>query len=153
VSVANAALVAQIDRATDPKSLRQWIKNLDARNMRIEADIARRKLYSALAEANEGTLEHDVWRSIHAFEEALTSERGKTTRLNRTRPKIARVGVHDTVADLINSPKPSEGFKMLVERGMTDLLFESVALRHPDRFDQSTLASARLRLGSIDETT
>lgn len=142
-------LAVQIARATDPKVLRQWIRNLDARQLPEMANLARRQLYSVLAGEGEGTLEQDVWRSIHSLEETLTCERGKTTRLGRTRQKIARVGVTTTIADLINKDQPSDGFQMLVERGMADLLFESIALRHPDRFDESTVANARQRLDDV----
>lgn len=86
------------------------------------------------------------------MEGTLTSERGKTTRLGRTRPKIARVGELETIKDLIMRKDPSEGFFMLLERQMPELTFEAVALRHPERFERSVLDAAeeRLRSAGID---
>lgn len=111
---------------------------------------AQLRLYAVLPAAEPGTLEHDVWQSIHALEDTLTQERNKTTRLSRTRPKIARDGEQQTVADLVSKKIPSDGFKMLVERDMVDLTFEAVALRHSDRFAPDLLETCRNRLAAID---
>lgn len=94
------------------------------------------------------SFETDVWRSIKLLEQALTRERGKTTRLSRTRPKIDRVGEQQTVFDLIRSKTPSEGFRMLLDRHFPERTFEAVALRHPSLFDQTTLDAAKHRLAS-----
>ena len=45
------------------------------------ADLAFRRLIAILPQEQPGTIEHDFWQTIHAFEHALTEERGKTTRL------------------------------------------------------------------------
>lgn len=103
------------------------------------------KLYSVLPAAEPGTLEHDVWRSVFALEDALKAERGRTTLLGRTRQKIARNGEQKTVADLVTGGT-SDGFVMLVDRGMVDHTFEAVALRHPERFDDAVRAAASKRL-------
>ncbi len=142
-------LKASIGRETDPKKLKQWIKNLEHLSDAVGVDIARRRLYAVLAGAEEGTLAHDVWRSIHSLEDALSDERGKTTRLGRTRQKIARVGELRTVADAAQSSKPSEGYYLLVERGLSDLLFEAVVKRHPNEFDEVTQAAAKRRLDAL----
>jgi hypothetical protein len=139
-----------IESCVDPKSLRQIATNARQRG---ELDVARAadlRLYEILPSEKPGSFEHDVWRSIHALEGTLTNERGKTTRLGRTRQKIARVGELETVKDLIiGAKKPSEGFLMLIERQMPELTFEAVALRHPYKFDDIMLDSAAERLRSV----
>ncbi|WP_222416493.1 hypothetical protein [Rhizobium leguminosarum] len=82
----------------------------------------------------------------HALEDTLTKERGTTTRLGRTRPKIARVGELETIKDLIMRKEPSEGFFMLLERQMPELTFEAVALRHPNQFEAAVVEAAEERL-------
>lgn len=135
----------RIGKCDDPAELRRTADNAKALGNDEVREAALRKLYAVSPDAEPGTLEHDVWQSIFALEGALTEERGKTTLLARTRQKIARDGEQVTVADLVNKA-PSEGYRMLIDRGWAELTFEAVALRHPDRFDPAVLDSAKRRL-------
>lgn len=142
------ALIAACD---DPDKLKRIAAN--ARRLG-EAEIDRAasiRLYTVLPSAEPGTLEHDVWRSIHALEAALKDERGRTTLLGRTRQKIARDGERRTVADLVRG-KASDGFRMLMDRGMVDHTFEAVALRHRALFEDEVVLAAtdRLRASGAD---
>lgn len=134
-----------IASCNDAKKLEQLASNAAAKGETEVERAALLKLYSVKPKAEAGTLEYDVWRSIHALEGALKAERGKTVLLSRTRQKIARDGEERTVADLVTG-KPSEGFRMLIDRSMPQLTFEAVALRHPGRFDQWVLDAAQARL-------
>lgn len=137
-----------VERCTDPKQLARIAENA----LRLDQPIVRRaallRLYAISPSAEPGTLEHDVWQSIFALEGALKEERGKTILLSRTRQKIERDGEHRTVADLILG-KVSDGFRMLIERGMPELTFEAVALRHPSKFDEEVLTAADIRLREV----
>lgn len=147
-----ARAMKMIAGCVDPIDLRQIAANARQKGELAVVHAADLRLYEILPSEKPGTLEHDVWRSIHALEGTLTGERDKTTRLGRTRPKIARVGEHETIKDLILGSKPSEGFFMLVERQMAELTFEAVALRHPDQFDDTVLDAAAARLRSVGMT-
>jgi len=138
-----------IEGCADPKSLRQIAANARSRGELAVARAADLHLYAILPSEAPGTFEHDVWQSIHALEGTLSAERAKTTRLGRTRQKIARVGEFETIENLILGAKPSEGFFMLIERQMGELTFEAVALRHPDRFNEAVLFAAAARLHSV----
>lgn len=130
----------------DPKKLRQLAKNaFDLGDVEVER-AASMRLYHVLPAEEPGTFEHDVWQSIHALEHSLTTERGKTTRLARTRQKIAKEGELKTVVDLLLSKKPSDGFQMLIDRGMPERTFEAVALRHVGLFQQPELVAAQARI-------
>lgn len=137
-----------IEGCDDPKSLRQIAANARQKGELAVAHAADLRLYEVLPSTQPGTFEHDVWRSIHALEDTLTRERQKTTRLARTRQKIAGVGELETIRGLILQAKPSKGFYMLRDRQMVDLTFEAVALRHPERFDEKVLNDAAARLQS-----
>jgi hypothetical protein len=138
-----------IETWMDPDELKQLAANAGRAGQERVTWGAEIKLFALLPTAQPGTCEHDVWQSIHALEAALKAERGKTIRLTRTRQKIARVGEWQTVHDLVNG-KPSDGFDMLIERGMPEPTFEVVALCHPDCFDDATRRAAETRLAAAE---
>lgn len=144
----NPKLLAGIARCNDPKLLRRWIENAEKRKDVVIAGAAFRRLVSLVPAEKKGTVEHDFWQSIHALEFVLSKEKGKTTRLSRTRQKINRVEVVQTLKDLALSKKPSAGFAMLIERGMPELTAEAVVLRHSSTFEEEVRAAARGRLAS-----
>lgn len=135
----------RIATSDDPDALRVMARNAHAAGDAEVKRAAQLRLYAVSPGDALGTLEHAVWQSIHALEGTLSEERGKTVRLSRTRQKIKRDGEHATVSDLING-KASDGFAMLIERDLSELTFEAVALHFPDRFDATTLAAAEARL-------
>jgi hypothetical protein len=144
-------MLSYISTCQDPAKLRQICINARSKGNQVVEDAASLRLYEILPAAEPGSFEHDVWKSIHALEHSLTTERGKTTRLQRTRNSIAAKGELATVAGLLNKKKASEGFGMLIERRMPELTFEELALRHPDRFTAEQLESARVRLKEVDK--
>jgi hypothetical protein len=83
---------------------------------------------------------------MRALEEALTEEAGKTKRLNRTRQKLDRVGVRQTLADLALKPTPSLGFVKLVEFKMADMSAEALIMKYRDQFEQHVVDAAGKRL-------
>ncbi len=139
----------------DPGKLRNIVSNARKRGAEDLAEAAFRKLVAVLPSEEPGTVEHDFWRTIHAFEHLLGEERGRTTRLSRTRQKVNRVGVHRTLVDWALGKRESEGFAMLLERGLAELAGESIVLRHPDKFDPEIVgaATARLEAAGVDIAT
>ena len=137
--------LANIAASEDPLALERIYRNAKTQKNDEVARAAQLKLFSVLPSAEPGSLEHDVWQSIYALEGALTEERGKTTRLSRTRQKITRDGETITVADLVMKPA-SEGYRMLLDRDMHVLTFEYVALKHVAVFPSEVLENARKRL-------
>ena len=139
-----------IGESTDAKKLGNWIENARREGAKDVEVAAINRLIEVSAKVNhddaDSPLVLDFWKSITALEFALSDERGKTIRLTRTRQKIARVGVKQTLADLAVSPKPSEGFFLLKERNMLDMSAESVILRHAHEFEQTVLDAAQTRL-------
>jgi hypothetical protein len=130
----------------DPLKLRTIAKHARKQGNTDVEKAASLRLYAVLPVEDPGTLEHDVWQSIHALEHSLSNERGKTVRLGRTRNSITKFGEQNTVAKLLLKPKASEGFAMLMERGMPERTFEAVALKHAVRFNEEELEAASTRL-------
>jgi hypothetical protein len=135
-----------IDHCSDEKQLRALIKNAKTGGAVEVAAAAFRKLISLVPSEKPGTLEHDFWQTIFAFEHILSEERGRTTRLSRTRQKVGRVGVVKTLEDWALGAVDSDGFKMLLERKLPELTCEAIVLRHPTHFDGSTRDAAARRL-------
>ena len=141
-----AKILGLIENCNDPEKLKSWIRNAHAKGESRIADAAFRKLVSVLPKEKPGTVEHDFWRTIHAFEHVLSEERGKTTRLARTRQKVARVGEIQTLQDWAMSTKSTDGFTMLLVRNMPELTGEAIVLRHARQFGAEVVAAARRRL-------
>jgi hypothetical protein len=51
-----------------------------------------------------------------------------------------------TLRDWALSDKETDGFRMLLERGMPELTGEAIVLRHPKSFEPEVLTAARQRL-------
>ncbi|WP_417480939.1 hypothetical protein [Maricaulis sp.] len=139
-------IISQINACNDPELLRGWIKNAKRHGEATVEDAAMRKLISIVPEEEPGTVGHDFWTTVHAFEYVLTEENGKTTRLSRTRQKVKRDGVVATLASWAESTKPKDGFNMLMERGMPELTGEAIVLRHQTDFEPGVIEAARARL-------
>lgn len=142
----NAKILAFVAKCENPKQLKTIIQNAKAKGESGVVDIAFERLIALVPAEKPGTIEYDFWRTINALELVLTDERQKTTRLSRTRQKIDRVGILRTIIDLTLNPKPSAGFKMLLERRMPQYTAEALVLRHSDTFDLEVLNAARARL-------
>jgi hypothetical protein len=87
---------------------------------------------------------------VQAFEQIRTNENGWTTRLSRTRQKVGRVGVEQTVVDWATDTKDTAGFAMLIGRGLPHLTGEAIVLRHPARFSAAVLEAAQARLARAE---
>ncbi|MVO18368.1 hypothetical protein [Parasedimentitalea huanghaiensis] len=148
----HSKLLEIIVTCTDSAKLNNWISNALREGATDIEDAARRRLIEISSAANSDDpndeMVSDFWRSITALELALSDERGKTIRLSRTRQKITRVGVQETLADLALQPKPSEGYFLLQDRDMLDMSAEAVVLRFANRFEPDVVRAAQKRLGA-----
>jgi hypothetical protein len=142
----NTKALASIAVATDPAKLRTLRENAQRLGDSEVEEAAFKRLIEILPEEAPGSIEHDFWKTIFAFEELLRDERGKTVRLSRTRQKIDRVGVMQTLIDFALSKKPTDGFNMLIERGLPELTGEALVLKHSVHFDPAVVAAAKSRL-------
>jgi hypothetical protein len=137
-----------VEQCEDTDKLKSLITNARDGGASRVADAAFRKLISILPSERPGTVEHDFWQTVHAFELTLSEERGRTTRLSRTRQKVARVGVVQTLKDWALGETETDGFRMLLERGMPELTGEAIVLRHTKHFEPEIVVAARKRLES-----
>ncbi|MCF7701482.1 hypothetical protein [Loktanella sp. M215] len=135
-----------IAATTDPAKLRNFRANARRLSATDVEEAAFRRLVEILPKEEPGTLEHDFWKTIHAFEEMHSEERGKTIRLSRTRQKVARVGVKETLIGFATSKTPTDGFRILIDYGCPELTGEALVLKHSKEFNPEVQLAARRRL-------
>lgn len=139
-------ILCYIRGCEDADALRRLLKNARAKGVPEVEKAAFEKLIAIVPQAQPGTLEHDFWKMVHAFEHMRSEENGRRTLLSRTRQKVDRVGVQQTLADWALDTKSTLGFAILLERDLPELTGEAIVLRHPGRFSEEVRSSARARL-------
>ena len=142
----DAKILAFVERCENPAELESLIKNATRLGNTTVAEAAFRKRIALVPAERPGSVEHDFWQMVQAFEHALSEERGKTTRLSRTRQKAAKVGVVQTLRDWAANSQETSGFRMLLERGMPEFTGEAITLRHREHFAPPVLEAAQQRL-------
>lgn len=90
--------------------------------------------------------EREAYEAVYAYEEALSNQKGKTTRANRTWPMIREHGIIGAVERIVTRRTETEGYRVLVEMGLEDMAFEAVVLRHPDSFSPAAVVASKDRL-------
>jgi hypothetical protein len=146
-------ILAVIAASTDADQLRNFEKNARTKGVKVIEEAAFSRLLSILTDSVPNrpphSLERDFWTMIHAFEEILRAERGRTVRMTRTRQKVARVGVVQILIDFATAATPTDGFDTLIERHRPDLTGEALVLRHASLFEPAVVAAASARLESV----
>jgi hypothetical protein len=135
----------KIERLSDKKAL----QNLMANARRLERDdvywLAFKRLCSLEGTNSEDPLERDFLDVLNAYEQLLTEKNGKTTRASRTRQKMKNKGIRQCLEDWATGT-PTDGFKLLVEKGLTSLTAEHLVVKYAEQFSDETVASAKERL-------
>jgi hypothetical protein len=121
--------VPDLSNEWDRDRLRNWMHNAKRLGREDVYRVALRQLCRVEGRNVEDPLEAEFAAVMRALEEAMTAEAGKTKRLNRTRQKLNRVGVRQTLSDLALKPTPSLGFIKLVEFKMADMSAEALILK------------------------
>ena len=82
---------------------------------------------------------------LNAYEELLTEKNGRTTKASRTRQKLKNKGVEQCLIDW-SVGEATDGFRLLIERGIPELTAEYLVVKHDDRFPEEVVQAARNRL-------
>ncbi|MFB6417523.1 MULTISPECIES: hypothetical protein [Bradyrhizobium] len=131
----------------DKEKLRNWMANAKRQKRDDVYQAAFRQLCRIEGRNIDDPLESEFAVVMRALEEALSEESGKAKRLSRTRQKLNRVGVRQTLADLAMKPTPSTGFLKLVEFGMAkELSAEALVIKYSSEFSPEIVEAARTRL-------
>jgi hypothetical protein len=88
----------------------------------------------------------DFYETLAAYEQLLTEKNGRNTAASRTRQKIDNKGVHQNLIEWTRGKVETNGFKLLVEKGLPEYTGEYLVVRYADRFPQDVVILARNRL-------
>ncbi|MCP1200234.1 hypothetical protein [Notoacmeibacter sp. MSK16QG-6] len=139
-------ILSAIAATDDADRLRKFRENAQKNGVDEVADCAFRVLIEIVPSETPGTLEHDFWSMVAAFEEHRRLDQDKKAPMHRTRDEVAQVGIHQTLADFATDPKPTAGFEQLLEWGMPELTGAAIILRHQSEFEPEATAAAKRRL-------
>ena len=133
---------------SDPKLVRSLLQNAQKAGRSDLVFQCQVRLAKLAGQRYDNQIEQEFWAAVSAAEELATAKNGKTTRLNRTRQKVARVGVMKCLEDWAFHKGTTQGFDILVEGGHPELTGEAIVVRHAAEFSPEAVAAARQRLVS-----
>jgi hypothetical protein len=84
-----------------------------------------------------------AFEAVAAYEQTLKEKHGKKVLASRTRQKITKKGVYQSLVEWSKLHGDRPGFHALIEAGLPEFTFEAVIVRFSDRFTPEVVASCR----------
>lgn len=91
-------------------------------------------------------LTRHFYETLAAYEQLLTEKNGSNTRASRTRQKLARKGVHQSLIEWTRGKVETNGFLLLLEKGFPEYTGEFLVMRYRARFPDDVVHLAQERL-------
>lgn len=112
------------------------------------AEQARKRAVQLRAQAHAATtvVERECLEAVYAYEEILSSKRGKRQPASRTWQVIRRHGILPAVERVVTKREESSGYTELAKMGLKEFAFEAVILRHPECFSEDAIARSKERM-------
>jgi hypothetical protein len=101
------------------------------------------RLSGAIYDDPSDPLIRAAFEAVAAYEQTLKGKHGKTVLASRTRQKITKKGVYQSLVDWSKLHGNRPGFHTLIEAGLPEFTFEAVVVRFSDRFTPEVVASCR----------
>lgn len=86
------------------------------------------------------------YETLAAYEQLLTEKNGRPTSASRTRQKIDNKGVFQSLIEWTRAPVETEGFRLLVTKGLPEFTGEYLVARYAARFPEDVVNRAIERL-------
>ena len=114
------------------------------------ADEARKRAVQLRADAHGASsdVERECLLAVYAYEQVLSSQKGKRQPATRTWQMIKRHGIMQAVERGVTKREVSTGFTALASMGLMEFAFEAVILRNPESFSMEARAISKQRLES-----
>ena len=140
--------VSKLKTLDDCRTVMQRARDRDLSDV---YNAAFKRLCELIGNANDDPsdpLVRDFYETLAAYEQLLTEKNGRTTAASRTRQKIDNKGVHQSLIEWTRGKAETNGFKLLVEKGLPEYTGEYLVLRYANRFPEDVVALARSRLAA-----
>jgi hypothetical protein len=145
-------LHAWISTCCDVKQLRTCAENAESKARLDLRDEALKRSWALEGLNHSDPLHRDFYAMLNAYEHFLYEKHGRDLKAQYTRRALANKGVIGTLNDWALSPKPTEGFKRLIEANLAEFTGECVVVRHAERFSEPIVAAAKKRLEQFGVT-
>lgn len=96
-------------------------------------------------------VESELAKAIYAYEDILTLNNKRKTHATRTWQMVKKYGIIKAAERAINRPVEPMGYRVLVERGMKDLTFETVITKYPKEFSRDIVNLSKTRLEELEK--
>ena len=136
-------------KLTTVEGCRTVMQRAQARNLPDVYTAAFRRLCELVGKSNDDPsdpLIRDFYETLAAYEQLLSEKNGRATPASRTRQKIDNKGVYQSLIEWTRGKAETNGFKLLVEKGLPEYTGEYLVVRYASRFPQDVVELARRRL-------
>jgi len=141
-----------ISSCGDAKQLKVFAENAAIRGRLDLRNEALKRSWALEGLNHSDALHRDFYAMLNAYEHYLFEKHGRNLKAQYTRRALANKGVIGTLNDWALAPKPTEGFKRLVEANLAAFTGECVVVRHASRFSEPIVAAAKKRLAEFGVT-
>lgn len=137
--------VEKLKSPADCESFAQNARDLGAPEL---AEQARKRAVQLRALSHGATTdaERECLEAVYAYEEVLSTRKGRRQRASRTWQMIHRHGVLPAVERIVTKRAESAGYTALAEMGLIDMAFEAVVMRNAELFSAEAVAKSRERM-------
>jgi hypothetical protein len=91
-------------------------------------------------------LHRDFYEMLAAYEHLLSEKNARATRATPTRLKAKNKGVVHCLEEWALNKTPTEGYELLVAKGLSELTGEHLVLKYPEQFSPAAVAAAKARI-------
>ena len=144
----HGAMDSRVAKLKTPAECETFAKNARERDAPDLAEQARRWAVELRAESHGAAtdVERECLQAVYAYEEVLSTKKGKRQSASRTWQMIKRHGILAAVERVVARREESTGYTALADMGLMAFAFEAVILRHPERFSAEAVARSKERL-------
>ena len=137
----------KVTRLKTPDECERFAVNVREKYPALAKEARRRAVeLRAAAYGAKTAAELEALQAVYAYEEVLSSKKGKRIHASRTWQMIRRHGIIGAVERAVNRESETAGYKALVEMGMQDFAFEAVIARYPELFSPEAVKHAKARV-------